>query len=49
MTSSTTYRRFAQECLRLAEQATDEHREVLKEMAEEWQRVAEEADEKLIN
>jgi len=35
MTSSSQYREFAEECLRLAKQAPDEHhRKILKEMAE---------------
>ena len=42
MTSSTQYREFAEECLRLAEQAKDEHqRKILKEMAEAWIKLAE--------
>jgi hypothetical protein len=48
MTStSTQYREFAEECRRLAKQATDEHhRKLLKEMAEVWSKLAEEADKK---
>jgi hypothetical protein len=41
MTSSTQYRKFAEECLRLAKQAKDEHqREILKEMADAWIKLA---------
>ncbi len=47
MTSSTQYREFAEECVRLAKQAKDEHqREILKEMAKAWSKLAEEADKK---
>jgi hypothetical protein len=47
MTSSTQYREFAEECLRLANQAKDEHqRKILKVMAEAWRKLAEEADKK---
>jgi hypothetical protein len=50
MTSSTQYREFADECLRLAKQATDErYRKILEEMAEAWMKVAKEADEELVN
>jgi hypothetical protein len=50
MTSSTQYREFADECLRLAKQANDErHRKILKEMAEAWSKLAEEADKELTN
>jgi hypothetical protein len=50
MTSSSQYREFAEECLRLAKQAPDEHdRKILKEMAEAWRKVAEEANEELMN
>ncbi len=46
MTPSTQYREFAEECLRLAEQAEHEHhRNTLKEMAEAWSQLAEEEDE----
>lgn len=45
--SSRQYREFAEECLRLAEQANDEHhRKVLREMAEVWRNLADEADKK---
>jgi hypothetical protein len=47
MTSSTQYRDFAEECLRLANQAKDEHqREILKEMAKVWSELAEKVDKK---
>ena len=37
MQESTQYRRFAEECLRLAKEAATEHeRKVLEEMAEAW-------------
>jgi len=50
MTSSSQYREFAEECLRLAKQAPDEHhRKILKEMTEAWRKVAEEANEELMN
>jgi hypothetical protein len=50
MTPSTQYREFAEECLRLAKQANDErHRKILKEMAEVWSKLAEEADRELTN
>ena len=49
MTSSTQYREFAEECLRLAKQTKDEHhRKVLKEMAEAWSELAKEDDKKLM-
>jgi hypothetical protein len=45
--SSNQYREFAEECVRLAAQARDEHhRKVLKEMAEVWRKLADEADKK---
>jgi hypothetical protein len=47
MTSSTQYREFAEECVRLAKEAKDKRQqEVLKEMAKAWSKVAEEADKK---
>ena len=47
MTGSTQYREFAEECHRLAARAKDEHqREILKEMAKAWSKLAEEADKK---
>jgi hypothetical protein len=40
------YRAFAEECERLAKQTEDEHyRKVLRGMAKEWIKLAEEADE----
>ena len=45
MTPSTQYREFAEECLRLAKQAKDEHqRKILKQMAEAWIKLAKAAD-----
>ena len=50
MTPLNQYREFAEECLRLAKQANDErHRKILKEMAEVWSKLAEEADRELTN
>jgi hypothetical protein len=47
MTSSTQYREFAEQCLRLAEQANDDRRrKILQEMAEAWSELANEADKK---
>ena len=47
MTSSTQYREFAEECLRLAKQAKDaRQRTILKEMAEAWSKLAEAADKR---
>jgi hypothetical protein len=47
MKSSSQYREFAEECLRLANGANNgNHRKVLEEMAEVWSRLAEEADKK---
>jgi hypothetical protein len=47
ISSSKQYREFAEECLRLAAQAKEEHhRKVLKEMAEAWTTLADEADKK---
>ena|SRR5215469_2036946 len=47
MTTSTQYREFAQECARLAKQATNEqHRAALKEMEDAWAKLAEEAEMK---
>jgi hypothetical protein len=41
-TQSAQYREFAEECLRLAKQAKDEHqRKILKEMAEAWIKLTE--------
>jgi hypothetical protein len=47
MQTSTQYRTFADECVRLAEMAKSEHeRKVLEEMAATWHMLAEEADRK---
>jgi hypothetical protein len=47
MKPSTQYREFAEECVRLAKQAKGDHqKKVLKEMAEVWHKLAEEADKK---
>jgi hypothetical protein len=45
MESSTEYRRFAQECRRLAREAKIErHRKIMEEMAQAWDTLAKEAD-----
>lgn len=45
MHEPTEYREFAEECDRLAKEATTQrHRMVLKEMAEIWRKLAEEAN-----
>jgi hypothetical protein len=47
MQTSTQYRSFAEECLRLAKASKTEHeRKILEEMAETWKMLAEEADRK---
>jgi len=47
MESSTEYQRFAQECRRLAQQAkTEQHRRILEEMAQAWEKLAGETDPK---
>ena len=47
MKSSSQYREFAEECHQLAQQAKDQrHRKILDEMAEVWNKLAEEADKK---
>jgi hypothetical protein len=46
METSTEYRRFAQECRRLARDAKAErHRKIMEEMAQAWEQLAKEADE----
>ncbi len=45
METSTEYRRFAEECRRLAKNVeTERHRKILLEMAEAWEKLAEEDD-----
>ena len=45
METSTEYRRFAQECRRLAREAkTERHRKIMEEMAHAWDRLAQEAE-----
>jgi hypothetical protein len=45
METSIEYHKFAQHCERLANQVeTEGHRSVLKEMAEAWKELADEAD-----
>ena len=47
MNSSAQYRRFADECFRLAKQAKDEHQQtIFKEFAEAWLNLAQESDQK---
>ena len=46
METATEYRRFAQECRRLARDAkTERHRKIMEDMARAWDRLAAEADE----
>jgi hypothetical protein len=46
MVSSSEYRRFEEECRRLAQDAkTEHHRKILEEMAEAWRKLAEEDEE----
>jgi hypothetical protein len=43
--TSTEYRRFAEECRRMAREAkTERHRKILEEMAQAWGTLAKEAD-----
>ena len=45
METSTEYRRFAQECDRLAREAkTERHRKIMQEMAQAWEKLAKETD-----
>jgi hypothetical protein len=47
MQTPDQYRMFAEECDKLAEQTKDEHyRNVLREMAKEWIKLAEQTDAK---
>jgi hypothetical protein len=47
MEPSAEYLRFAQECRRLAQQAkTEPHRRILQEMAQAWEKLAKETDQK---
>jgi len=43
MQDRATYRRYAEECRRLATAAPDEHRRVLLEIAEAWMKLAQES------
>jgi hypothetical protein len=46
METATEYRRFAQECRRLAREAkTERHRKIMEDMARAWDGLAREADE----
>jgi hypothetical protein len=45
METPTQYRQFAEECDRMAKQAdTERQRGILREMAEEWRQLAQDAD-----
>jgi len=47
METGTEYRRFAQECRRLARDAqTERHRKIMEDMARAWDKLATEADGK---
>jgi len=46
METAPEYRRFAQECRRLARDAkTERHRKIMEEMARAWDKLASEAEE----
>jgi hypothetical protein len=45
METATEYRRFAEECRRMAREIKGErHRGILEDMAREWEKLAKEAD-----
>ena len=44
MQSPTEYRRYAEECERIARESTPEHRAVLLDIAKAWRTCAEEAE-----
>ena len=45
METATEYRRFAQECRRLARDAkTERHRKIMEDMARAWDKLAQEAE-----
>ena len=47
MEQTMQYLRFAEECRRLAREAkSEQHRKLLEEMAQAWEKVAKEADPK---
>jgi len=47
MEQTTQFLRFAEECRRLAREAkSEQHRKLLEEMAQAWEKVAKEADPK---